>query len=87
MSSLLIRNLPQATKKALRRRAAAKGTSMEQEARQILERDLRRDAIGDVGLGTWLVELFGGNELAVPPRTEYPRKPPFISDEDWDSTS
>lgn len=84
MATLLIRNLPESTKKALKQRAAAKGTSMEEEARQILDRDLRRDEITEVGLGTWLVELFGGNEIVVPPRTEYPRKPPFATDEEWE---
>ena len=84
MGSLLIRNLPDSTRKALRRRAAAKGISMGAEARQILERDLRRDAIADIGLGTWLVELFAGNELVVPPRKELPRKPPFVTDEEWE---
>ena len=84
MATLLIRNLPESTKKALRQRAAANNRSMEEEARRILEREIHKDALKDVGLGTWLVELFGGNELVVPPRTEYPRKPPFVTDEEWE---
>lgn len=88
MASLLIRNLPESTKKALRLRAAANNRSMEEEARQILDTELTRDRRkpGE-GLGSWLTRRFaeiGGGELLIPPRTERPRKPPFLTDEEWE---
>lgn len=88
MATLLIRNLPETTKKALRKRAAANGRSMEEEARRILDSELSREMQrpGE-GLGSWLARRFaeiGGGELLIPPRTEMPRKPPFLSDEEWE---
>ena len=84
MATLLIRGLDEDLKKTLRKRAAANGRSMEEEARRILQRQLVTDARHDVGLGTWLVDIFGGQELEVPQRTELPRKPPFVSDDEWE---
>lgn len=88
MATLLIRNLPESTKKALRQRAAANGRSMEEEARKILDAEMRREMRrpGE-GLGSWLARRFaeiGGGELIIPPRTELPRKPPFVTDEEWE---
>jgi plasmid stability protein len=42
MASLTIRNLDENVKKALRIRAAARGVSMEEEARQALEKSVSR---------------------------------------------
>ena len=84
MATLLIRGFDDALKQTLRKRAAGNGRSMEEEARRILQRELVRDARNEVGLGTWLVHLFGGQELEIPPRTEFPRRPPFVSDEEWE---
>lgn len=89
MATLLIRNLPESTKQALRQRAAANGRSMEEEARRILDAEIYRDSRrpGE-GLGTWLRRRFeeiGGGELLIPPRTGGMRKPPFLTDEDWES--
>jgi plasmid stability protein len=42
MASITIRKLPETTKRDLRIRAAQHGHSMEQEAREILERVLNR---------------------------------------------
>jgi plasmid stability protein len=77
MASLLIRNLPESTKQALRRRAAANGRSMEEEARQILDLEIRRDrSVPREGLGTRLrriwVESGAVGELTIPSRSELP---------------
>ena len=45
MPTLTIRNLDDATKSALRLRAARHGVSMEQEARDILSRSVAGDAV------------------------------------------
>jgi plasmid stability protein len=87
MATLLIRNLPDVTKEALRNRAAKNGRSMEEEARKILFSELSHEIREEVGLGTWLVnlakEVGGGYELEIPPRTGKMRKPPFLTDEEW----
>ena len=89
MASLLIRNLPESTKKALRKRAAENGRSMEEEARQILDAEMRRDqSLPREGLGTRLrriwVESGAVGEIEIPPRDTTMRKPPFITDEEWE---
>jgi plasmid stability protein len=87
MASLLIRNLPDSVKASLRKRAADHGRSMEEEARLILTNAVRKVPIPRRGLGTRLAEigkLAGGFELEIPPRTEMPRKPPFVTDEEWE---
>jgi len=87
MATLLIRNLDDSIKAALRKRAAANGRSMEEEARVILNFELRRVSSFKDGLGTRLARIFresGAGELVIPPRTEMPRKPPFITDEEWE---
>jgi len=85
MASLLIRNLPESTKRALRKRAAANGRSMEEEARLILGAEMRRIPEGKrPGLGTRLAEIFDGvGPLEIPPRNNKMRKPPFLTDEEW----
>lgn len=76
MATLTIRNLDDAIKERLRVRAALRGRSMEEEARDIL-----RKAVGGVtGPGLWKRSriLFGGDkgvELEIPPRVE-DRSPP-----------
>lgn len=87
MATLLIRNLDDSIKAALRRRAAANGRSMEEEARVILNCEIRRVSSFKEGLGTRLARIFkesGAGELVIPPRTEMPRKPPFLTDEEWE---
>ena len=86
MASITIRNLHDSVKEALRQRAAANQRSMEEEARFILGLELRRDrSKPTVGLGTRIAKLFEGVgvELEIPPR-ELPRKPPFLTDEEWE---
>ncbi len=87
MATLLIRNLDDSVKAALKRRAAANGRSMEEEARQILDAEVRKDRSQPrEGLGTSLrriwVESGAVGELVVPPRTGKMRKPPFLTDEE-----
>lgn len=85
MATLLIRNLPEATKRALRKRAAANGRSMEEEARLILGAEMRRVPVSKrPGLGTRLAEIFDGiGPLEIPPRNNKMRKPPLLTDEEW----
>lgn len=72
MSAITIRKLPDEVKQRLRMRAAAKGRSMEAEAREILLTAL--DAPPPVDL-TWVEKLIalgdelGGVEIELPPRT------------------
>jgi plasmid stability protein len=59
MATILIRNLNDSVKAALRQRAAANDRSMEEEARRIIESELRRDrSLAREGLGTRLRQLF-----------------------------
>ena len=80
MASITIRNLDDAVKTSLRKRAAGHGRSMEEEARLILADAVERQAAPAKGLGTAVHELFkpyGGVELEVPPR-EPMREPPLF---------
>lgn len=73
--SLLIRNLPESLKPALRRRAAAHGRSVEAEARVILEETI---AAGEDFVSWWLEEMTSvpeGEPLPVPDRGGEPREP------------
>ena len=88
MASITIRNLDDSLKEALRRRAAGNGRSMEEEVRKILHAEVYRDSrrTGE-GLGTWMARRFseiGGGELLIPARTTEMRKPPFVTDEEWE---
>jgi len=73
--SLLIRNLPESLKPALRRRAAAHGRSVEAEARVILEETI---AAEEDFVSWWLEEMTSvpeGEPLPVPDRDGEPREP------------
>jgi antitoxin FitA len=73
--SLLIRNLPESLKPALRRRAAAHGRSVEAEARIILEETIAAD---EDFVSWWLDEMASaqpGERLPVPDRDGEPREP------------
>lgn len=81
MAAVLIRNLPEATHRALKRRAKSHGRSTEAEIRDILEKAIK-PAIPEkkMGLGTKLHafgQKFGGIELEIPPRTEVMEPPTF----------
>ena len=71
MASIIIRQLPEATKRKLRIRAAQNGRSMEQEAREILKSELTKPAEQSKDLGKVIRDIFtplGGVELDIPPR-------------------
>jgi hypothetical protein len=73
--SLLIRNLPESLKPALRRRAAAHGRSVEAEARAILEEAVAAD---EDFVSWWLDEMTSvppGTPLPVPDRSGESREP------------
>ena len=89
MATILIRNLPESTKKALRQRAAANGRSMEEEARQILDLEMRRDrSLPREGLGTRIRRIFEEHgvigELEIPARSSFPFNPQPFGSEDID---
>jgi len=76
MASITIRQLPEETKRKLKIRAAENGRSMEQEAREILRRELGKPLLAKPPqTGKDLVEAIrrrfapdGGVELEIPPR-------------------
>ncbi len=77
MASITIRNLDDDVKARLRVRAAGRGHSMEEEARQILREAVERQA-GPTNLATAIrgrFEPLGGVELELPSR-EPLREPP-----------
>lgn len=70
MPTLSVRGLDQRTYTRLRVRAASRGHSMEEEARQIL----KVAVLAPERMGDRLVSYFGptrGAELALPPRTPH----------------
>ncbi len=71
MASITVRNLDDAVKIGLRKRAAGNGRSMEEEVRLILREAVGRGIVPAKGLGTAIHELFkpfGGMELELPSR-------------------
>ena len=80
MASITIRNLDDDVKTRLRRRAAGRGHSMEEEARIILAESVDREAVPERGLGTAIHDLFrpfGGVDLELPPREKTREIPRF----------
>ena len=79
MASLTIRNLEDAVKRGLRIRAAERGRSMEEEAREILARAVRGEAApGDLGRAIHRrFAALGGADLDLPPRGAARRAPGF----------
>jgi plasmid stability protein len=79
MDSLTIRDLPRETTERLRRRAAAHGCSVEEEAKRILSAALPEDTPSALpGLYARIrarVEPLGGIEVTPPPRDPV-REPP-----------
>jgi plasmid stability protein len=74
MSSILIRQLDDETKSRLRMRAARKGHSMEQEAREILQRTLVSESTTPVHLVDAIrrrIRPLGGMDLPVTRRKHY----------------
>ena len=71
MASLTIRNLDDGVKRGLRIRAAERGHSMEEEAREILKQAVRGEApVGNLGLAIHhRFAALGGVELNLPERS------------------
>jgi plasmid stability protein len=66
MAQLIVRNLDEAVKRKLQRRAARHGRSMEEEVRDILRDAVKDDRRPRKGLGTAMAERFKGIELDEP---------------------
>jgi plasmid stability protein len=60
MAQLIVRNLDDAVKRKLQRRAARHGRSMEEEARDILRNALRGEGRWERGLGSAIAARFKG---------------------------
>lgn len=81
MGTLTIRNLDDTVKQRLRERAAARGVSMEEEARTILG-DVVAKASKTAPLESFMDSVdrlkakFGAFELDIPPRSRAVREPP-----------
>jgi plasmid stability protein len=58
MAQLIVRNLENAVKVRLQRRARRHGRSMEEEARDILRNAVNEDDTARMGLGTEIASLF-----------------------------
>ncbi len=80
MASITIRDLDEETKERLRRRAAARHRSMEEEVRQILREVVARDDMPTEELGARIIQRFadvGGVDLELPGR-QPARQPPDL---------
>ncbi len=64
MAQLVVRNLEETVKQALRERAARRGRSLEEEVREILRTAAQEDASSPEGLGTRIAGRFAGLGLA-----------------------
>jgi plasmid stability protein len=76
--AITVRNIPEETHRALKRRAAAKGRSTEAEIRAILDEAVNPP--GRLKIGTELAQLgrrFGGIELDIRRDQTPPRIPDF----------
>lgn len=58
MAQLVVRNIEEAVKSRLRRRAARRGRSMEEEVRDILRDAVKEEEISAGGLGTAISSRF-----------------------------
>jgi plasmid stability protein len=66
MAQVIVRNLEDAVKRKLKRRAARHGQSMEAEIRDILRNAVKDEGRPRKGLGTEIAELFKGVGLDEP---------------------
>ena len=83
MAQLVVRNLEDALKERLRRRAREHGRSMEEEVREILRNALKGDDRQQEGLGTRLARRFKGRgiDFDIPElRGQEPRAAKFDDD-------
>jgi antitoxin FitA len=78
MAQLIVRNLEDAVKRKLQRRAARRGRSMEEEIRDILRDAVKEEERHRGGFGTESAKLFRGIGLEEPIRElrGYTIKPP-----------
>ena len=63
MAQLVVRNVEDAVKAQLKRRAARHGRSMEEEVREILRDAVKAEDTQRGGLGSEIVEMFSGQGL------------------------
>jgi plasmid stability protein len=80
MASITVRNLDENVKKRLRLRAAEHGRSMEEEVREILNREVDKPKSRQLGLGEAIRRRFaplGGMELELPKRGPMRKLPDF----------
>ncbi len=70
MAQLVVRNIENAVKAKLQRRAKRNGRSMEEEVREILRDATKNDGSQRKGLGTEIAELFRG--IGLRPGEEIP---------------
>jgi antitoxin FitA len=86
MAQLIVRNLEDDVKERLRRRAKERGSSMEEEARDILRSALvpKRSRPSE-GLGTQIVKRFAGAGIGLDREIEewrgFPARPATFDDE------
>lgn len=66
MAQLIVRNLDEAVKRRLKKRAEKHGHSMEKEVRDILRDAVKDDDKPQKGLGTQIAERFKGIGLKEP---------------------
>jgi len=80
MASITIRNLEDDIKQRLRVRAAQHGRSMEEEAREILRREMGEDAPARNLAAAIRARIapFGGVDLAIPSREPLREPPRFV---------
>jgi plasmid stability protein len=78
MAAVVIRNLSEATHRALKQRAKRHGRSTEAEIRDILEQAVKPAPKQNIGTALYeFGQRFGGIELEIPPRTEMARAAKF----------
>jgi plasmid stability protein len=77
MAQLIVRNLDDAVKRKLQRRASRHGRSMEEEVRDILRDAVKDEGLRRKGLGTAIAERFKGIGLEedIPELRGYPVEP------------
>lgn len=66
MAQVIVRNLDQDVKSAVKRRAKLHGWSMEEEVRQILRRAVNETTAATTGLGSRIAARFAENGLDTP---------------------
>ena len=83
MAQLVVRNLEDAVKARLQRRARHNGRSMEEEVREILRNAAHEPEKASGGLGTEIANLFKGkgHDFEVTELSGYPVRPATFDEE------